>query len=48
MDRGRNVMRSFVAACVAILVIGIGAALVLNHYNKSTETAFASPTGVRI
>ncbi len=41
-------MRSFIAACVALLVIAIGAAVILNSYNKSVETAFSSPTSVRI
>jgi hypothetical protein len=41
-------MRSFIAACVALLVIAIGAAVILNAYDKSTETAYASSTGVRI
>ena len=41
-------MRSFLAACVIAVVVALGAALVLDHYNKSVEQAFTSPTGTRI
>ena len=40
-------MKAFLAACVAIVVIAIGASLVLDHYQKSAEAAFAT-TGARI
>jgi hypothetical protein len=40
-------MKAFLAACVAIVVIAVGASLVLDRYQKSTEAAFAT-TGVRI
>jgi hypothetical protein len=40
-------MKSFLAACVAIIVIAVGAALVLDHYQKGAENAFVT-TGVRI
>jgi len=41
-------MRSFLVSCVAAIVIALGAMIVLNHIQKPVETAFASPTGVRI
>ena len=41
-------MRSFLVSCAAIVVIALGAVLVLNHVQKPVETAFTSPTGVRI
>ena len=41
-------MKSFLAACVAIVVIAIGASVVLDRYQESAETAFSSPTGVRM
>ena len=40
-------MRSFVVACVAAVVIAIGAAAVLDHYQKPAAAAF-STSGVRI
>lgn len=40
-------MKAFLAACVAIVVIAIGAALVLDRYQRSSEAAFAT-TGARI
>jgi hypothetical protein len=40
-------MKAFLAAWVAIVVIAVGASLVLDHYQKSAEAAFAT-TGVRI
>ena len=40
-------MRSFVAACIAALVIAIVGAVVLNHYQTPAEVAF-STAGVRI
>jgi hypothetical protein len=40
-------MRSFVAACIAAIVIATGSAAVLNHYQKSADAAF-STSGVRI
>jgi hypothetical protein len=41
-------MKAFLAACVAIVIIAVGASIVLNHYQESAEVAFSSPTGVRI
>jgi hypothetical protein len=41
-------MRSFLMSCAAIVVIAVGAVVVLNHVQKPVETAFTSPTGVRI
>jgi hypothetical protein len=40
-------MKSFVIACVAACVIASGAALVLNHFQQSVESAF-STTGARV
>jgi hypothetical protein len=40
-------MKAFLAACLAIIVIAVGASVVLGHYQQSTEAAF-STTGVRI
>ena len=41
-------MQSFVSACVVAIVLAVGAAVVLNHYNKPVDHAFASSTGARI
>jgi len=41
-------MRSFLASCLAIMLIALGAVVVLNHIQQPVETAFTSPTGVRI
>jgi hypothetical protein len=41
-------MRSFLMSCLAIIVIAVGAVLVLNLVQAPVETAFSSPTGVRI
>jgi hypothetical protein len=40
-------MKSFVLACVAALVIAAGAALVLDHLQRSAESAY-STTGARV
>lgn len=40
-------MKPFMIACVAALFIAVGAAMVLDHYQRSAETAFAT-TGARI
>jgi hypothetical protein len=40
-------MKSFIIACIAITVIAIGGAVVLDHYQKPVEQAF-STTCVRI
>jgi hypothetical protein len=40
-------MKSFVIACVAAVVIAVGGALVLNHFQKTSEVAF-STAGVRV
>lgn len=44
----REAMKAFVVACVAVVVIAIGAAMVLDRYQEPAGTAFASPSGVRI
>jgi hypothetical protein len=41
-------MQSFLAACVIAVVVAVGAALVLNHYNKQAEQAYTSPTSARV
>jgi len=40
-------MKAFLAACLAIVVIAVGASLVLDRLQKPAETAFTT-TGVRI
>ena len=41
-------MRAFLAACVAVVVIAIGAAVVLDRFvQKSSEAAYTVP-GVRV
>jgi hypothetical protein len=40
-------MKSFIIACVAAGVIAIGAAFVLEHVQKSAESAY-STAGVRV
>ena len=40
-------MRSFVAACIAAIIIAIGGAVVLDHYQKPAAATF-STSGVRI
>jgi hypothetical protein len=40
-------MKSFVAACIAAIVVAGGAAVVLNHLQEPAETAF-STSAVRI
>ncbi len=44
---GRIDMQSFIAACVVAVVVALGAAVVLNHYNASAEQAYSSSTGAR-
>jgi hypothetical protein len=42
-------MQSFLISCAAAVVIALGAAVVLNYaVQKPADSAFASPTGVRI
>jgi hypothetical protein len=41
-------MKAFIIACVAVIVIAIGGAMVLNHYQEPVTTAFTSSTSVRI
>jgi hypothetical protein len=41
-------MRSFLVSCLAIAALALGGVVVLNHIQQPVETAFASPTGVRI
>jgi hypothetical protein len=40
-------MKAFVVACLAIVVIAVGAALVLEKYQTNVNAAFTT-TGVRI
>ena len=41
-------MPSFLTAVIVAVVVAVGAAALLNHYQRSAEHAYASPTGVRI
>jgi hypothetical protein len=41
-------MRSFLMSCAAIVVIALAGVVALNQIQKPVETAFTSPTGVRI
>ena len=41
-------MKSFVAACVAAIVIAAIAGFVLNTVQKPNEEAYSSATGVRL
>jgi hypothetical protein len=41
-------MKAFLSACVVIVVIAVGAAVVLDKINKPADEAFASPSSVRI
>jgi hypothetical protein len=41
-------MRSFLVSCATAVVIALGAVVVLNQVQKPVESAFTSPTGVRI
>jgi hypothetical protein len=41
-------MKAFLVACVAIVVIAVGASVVLDRYQESAATAYSSPTGVRM
>ena len=41
-------MKAFLAACVALTLIAVGAAVVLNKVNKPVDEAFASEPSVRI
>ena len=40
-------MKAFVAACLALIVIAVGAAVVLEKYQKSADHAYIT-TGARI
>ena len=40
-------MRTFVVACIAVIIVAIGAAVVLEKYQQPAEHAFASPSGAR-
>jgi hypothetical protein len=41
-------MRSFLIACVAAVVLALGAVVMLDSVQKPAERAFVSPSGVRI
>jgi hypothetical protein len=41
-------MKSFLVACVAIIVIAIGAVIALDKYQQAADAAFAAPASVRI
>ncbi len=42
-----EIMRSFIIACVAALVVAIGAAIVLEKYQQTADSAYASKSGAR-
>jgi hypothetical protein len=44
---GGIAMKAFIAACVAIIVIAVGAAVVLEKYQKPADHAYAT-SGARI
>ena len=41
-------MKAFLSACIVIVVIAVGAAVVLDKINKPAEEAFSSEPSVRI
>ncbi len=41
-------MKAFLVACIAIVVIAVGASVVLDRYQEPTSEAYASPSSVRI
>jgi len=41
-------VQTFIVACLAILVIAIGSAVVLDRYQQDSEVAYTSPLRVRI
>jgi hypothetical protein len=41
-------MKAFLAACVALTVIAVCAAAVLDRFNEPVDEAFTSATSVRI
>jgi len=41
-------MKAFLSACIVIVVIAVGAAIVLDKINKPADEAFASSPSVRI
>ena len=41
-------MKAFLAAVLAVVGISIGASILLERFQHSSETAYTSPTGVRL
>jgi hypothetical protein len=41
-------MKAFIAAVLAVIGIGFGASIILERFQHSSETAYTSPTGVRL
>jgi hypothetical protein len=41
-------MRSFIAACIAVIVVAVAAVYVLDAYQEPADVAYASRTGVRL
>jgi len=41
-------MKAFIVACVAIIVIAVGAAFMLDRYQEPADVAFTAPASVRI
>jgi hypothetical protein len=41
-------MKAFLAACVALTVIAVCAAVVLDHFNTPADVAFTAESSVRL
>ena len=41
-------MKAFVAACIVIVVLAVGASYVLDAFQEQAQQAYASPTGVKL
>ena len=41
-------MKSFIAACVAVIVIAVAGVYVLDSYQEPVNQAFTSPTGAKL
>ena len=41
-------MKAFVAACIVIVVLAVGASYVLDAFQEPAQQAYASPTGVKL
>jgi hypothetical protein len=41
-------MKAFLISCAVAIVVAVGSVYVLDGYQRSAETAFASQSGVRL